>query len=71
MEMKKIDNPKVTKMMNQNHQENKHLILMWVLGHAGIQDNEKADQHAKAALKGEIDLTHKTVAEMRLFLNVF
>jgi ribonuclease HI len=61
--MKKIDNPKVMKMMNQIHRENAHLILMWVPGHAGILGNEKADQHAKAALKGEIDRTHKTVPD--------
>jgi hypothetical protein len=48
-------------MMNQIHQENEHLILMWVSGYAGIQDNETADQHAKSALKGEIDWTHKTI----------
>jgi ribonuclease HI len=36
---------------------------MWVPGHAGIQGNEKADQHAKSALKGEIDLTHKIVQD--------
>jgi ribonuclease HI len=29
-EMKKADNPKVMKMMNQIHRENEHLILMWV-----------------------------------------
>jgi ribonuclease HI len=62
-EMKKIDNSKVMRMMNQIHRENEHLILMWVPGHAGIQGNEKADQHAKAALIGEIDRIHKTVPD--------
>jgi trans-2-enoyl-CoA reductase len=51
------------KMMNQIHRENEHLILMWVQGRAGIQCNEKADQHVKAALKEEIDQTHKTVPD--------
>jgi hypothetical protein len=32
-------------------------------GHAGIQGNEKADQHTKAALIDEIDRTHKTVPD--------
>jgi hypothetical protein len=40
-----------------------HLILMWVPGHAGIQGNEKADQHAQAALQGETNKNYKTVAE--------
>jgi hypothetical protein len=35
---------------------------MWVVGHAGIQGNEKADQHAKAALQGETNKKYKTVA---------
>jgi ribonuclease HI len=59
-EMKKIDNPNVMKMMDQIHRENEHLILIWVLGHGS---NEEADQHATAALKGEIDRTHKTVQD--------
>jgi ribonuclease HI len=46
-EMKKMDNPKVMKMMNQIHRENEHLILMWVPGHAGIQRNEKAQKRQK------------------------
>jgi hypothetical protein len=36
---------------------------MWVSGHAGIQGNEKADQHAKTALQGETSKNYKTVAE--------
>jgi ribonuclease HI len=52
-------------MMNQIHREEEHLILMWVLGHAGIQGNEKSDQHAKAALQGETNKNYKTVAEDR------
>jgi ribonuclease HI len=58
--MKKIYNPKVVRMMNQIHREKEHLILMWVLGHAGIQENEKADQHAKAALQRQTNKNYKT-----------
>jgi hypothetical protein len=55
-EMRKINNPKVVGMI---HREKEHMILTWVLGQAaGIQGNEKADQHLKAALQGE---TNKTV----------
>jgi hypothetical protein len=36
---------------------------MWVPGHAGIQGNEKAKQHAKATLQGETNKNYKTVAE--------
>jgi hypothetical protein len=36
---------------------------MWVPRHAGIQGNEKADQHAKVALYGETNKNYKTVAE--------
>jgi ribonuclease HI len=61
--MKKIYNLKVVRMMNQIHREKQHLILMWVPGHAGIQGNEKADQHAKAALQGKTNKNYKTVAE--------
>jgi ribonuclease HI len=61
--MKNIYNPKVVKMMNQIHREKELLILMWVSGHAGIQGNEKADQHAKAALEGETNKNYKTVAD--------
>jgi ribonuclease HI len=61
--MRKIDNPKVVRMMNQIHREKEHLILMWVPGHAEIQGNEKADQHAKAALQEETNKNYKTVAE--------
>jgi ribonuclease HI len=61
--MKKIYNPKMVRMMNQIHQEKEHLILMWVLAHAEIQENEKADQHAKAALQGQTNKNYKTVAE--------
>jgi ribonuclease HI len=45
--MKKIYNPMVVRMMNQTHRKKEHLILIWVPGHAGIQGNEKADQHAR------------------------
>jgi hypothetical protein len=31
--------------------------------HAGIQGNEKADQHTKAALQGETNNNYKTIAE--------
>jgi hypothetical protein len=55
--MKKIYNPKVVRIMNQIHREKDHLILMWVPG------NEKADQHAKAALQGEINKNCKIVVE--------
>jgi ribonuclease HI len=61
--MRKIYNPKVVRMMNQIHREKEHLILMWVPGHAGIQGNKKADQHAKAALQRETNKNYKTVAE--------
>jgi hypothetical protein len=57
--MRKIYNPKVVRMMNQIHREKEHLILMWVPRHAGIQENEKANQHAKA----ETNKNYKTVAE--------
>jgi hypothetical protein len=50
-------------MMNQIHGKKEHLILMWVPGHAGIQGNEKADQHAKAALQGETKKNYKIAAE--------
>jgi hypothetical protein len=60
--MKKINSPKVMKM-NQIHRENEHLNLMWVPGHSGIQGNEKADQYATPALKGEIAWTYKTVPD--------
>jgi hypothetical protein len=61
--MKKIDSPKVMKI-NQIHRENEqHLNLMWVPGHSGIQGNEKADQYATPALKGEIAWTYKTVPD--------
>jgi hypothetical protein len=46
-----------------NPPRKKHLIFMWVSGHAGIQRNEKADQHAKTALQGETSKNYKTVAE--------
>jgi hypothetical protein len=49
--------------MKPIHRVKEHLILMWVSGHAGIQGNEKADQHAKAALWGETNKNYKTVAE--------
>jgi ribonuclease HI len=61
--MKKIDNPRVMKMMNPIYRENEHLSLMWATGHAGIQGNEKTDQHAKAALISEIHQTHKTAPD--------
>jgi ribonuclease HI len=48
--MRKIYNPKMVRMM-------------WVPGHAGIQENEKADQHANAALQGETNKNCKTVAK--------
>jgi hypothetical protein len=51
-----IYNPKVVRMMNQIQREKEHLILMWVPGHVGIQRNEKAAQHDKAALQGEQEL---------------
>jgi ribonuclease HI len=38
--IRKIYNPKVVRKMNQIHREKKHLILMWVPGHAGIHGNE-------------------------------
>jgi ribonuclease HI len=50
-------------MMNQIHREKEHLILMWVLRHAEIQGNKKADQHAKTALQGETNKNYKTIAE--------
>jgi ribonuclease HI len=59
---KKIYNPKVVRMMN-HHREVEHLILKCVPGHARIQENEKADQHAKAALQAETNKNYKTVAE--------
>jgi ribonuclease HI len=61
--MRKIYNPKVVKMINQIYREKMHLIFMWVPGHGRIQGNEKADQHAKAALHGETNKNYKTVAE--------
>jgi hypothetical protein len=61
--MRKIYNPKVVRMRNQIHREKEHLILMWVSGHARIQENEKADQHAKTALQGYTNKNSKTVAE--------
>jgi ribonuclease HI len=61
--MKKIYNPKVVRMMNQIHREKEHLILMLVPAHAGIQGNEKANQHANAALQGKNYKNYKTVAE--------
>jgi ribonuclease HI len=61
--MRKIYNPKMVRIMNQIHREKEHLILMWVLRHAGIQGNEKTDQHVKAALQGETNKNYKTVAE--------
>jgi hypothetical protein len=36
---------------------------MWVLRHAEIQGNKKADQHAKTALQGETNKNYKTIAE--------
>jgi ribonuclease HI len=33
---------------------------MWVLGHVGIQGNKKANQHAKAAQKGETNKITRT-----------
>jgi ribonuclease HI len=56
--MRKINNPKVVRMMNQIHRKNENLILMWVPGHAGIQGNEKAYQ-----LQKETNKNYKTVAE--------
>jgi hypothetical protein len=50
-------------MRNQIHQEQEQLILMWVPGYAGIQGNEKVDQHAKVALQGETNKNYKTIAE--------
>jgi hypothetical protein len=50
-------------MMNQIQREKEHLILMWVPGHVGIQRNEKAAQHDKAALQGESNKNYKSVAE--------
>jgi hypothetical protein len=62
--MRKIYNPKMVRMMNQIHREKEHLILMWVPAHAGIQRNEKADQHAEAARQGKTKKkSYKTVAE--------
>jgi ribonuclease HI len=49
--------------MNQIHQEKEHLIFMWVPGHARIWGNEKANQHAKAALQEEANNNYKTVAD--------
>jgi ribonuclease HI len=62
--MKKICNPKVVRMMNQIHRQKEHLILMWVPRYARIQGNEKADEHAKAALQGKTNKNNKTVAEI-------
>jgi hypothetical protein len=61
--MTKIYNPKEVRRMNQTHREKEHLILMWVQGHAGIQANEKAHQHAKMALQKRTNKNYKTVAE--------
>jgi hypothetical protein len=47
----------------KNHREKEHLIFMWILGHAGIQGNEKTDRHAKAALQVETNKNFKIVAE--------
>jgi hypothetical protein len=55
--MSKIYRPKVVRLMNQIHRKKEHLILMWVPGHAVIQGNEKADQHAEAALQGKLEWT--------------
>jgi ribonuclease HI len=57
--MKKFYNSKVDKI----HREKEHLILIRVPGHAGIQGNEKADQHAKVALQEETNKNNKTVAK--------
>jgi ribonuclease HI len=57
--MRKIYNPKVVRMMNQIHREKEHMIFIWVSGYAGIQGNEKADQHAKAAPQGETNKNYR------------
>jgi ribonuclease HI len=61
--MRKVYSPKMVRMMNQIYREKEYLILKWVPGHAGIQGNEKADQHANAALQGETNKNCKTVAK--------
>jgi hypothetical protein len=55
--MRKIYNPKVVRI----HREKEHLILIWVPRHAGIEGNQKVDQHAKVALQRETNKNYKTV----------
>jgi hypothetical protein len=49
--------------VDQIHREKEHLILIRVPGHARVQENEKAYQHAKAALQEETNKNYKIVAK--------
>jgi hypothetical protein len=58
-----MGNPKVERMMNQIYSKKEHPILLWVPGHASIQENKKTDQQAKTALQGESNKNYITVAQ--------
>ena len=57
----KLNNPLIVNLLNKLHtlKQSKKIIFCWIPGHMGIQENDKADSLAKAAINIPPDKTSK------------